>query len=189
MFGAIFISDDLVLSILLFAISHLQGVPKNVLSIDVFDNLGPLWTYLDTFGPFQTKINLLPHKGFGGGAFEQKIIFLLKWSKRANTGLPFLFVLLMRFFGTPCRDNKNVSRLVGRRVRSTKENLNLIIWRKNNIFFCAEDEELRKKKEENIRKRKIFFRTKRRTEKGKEENIWKRKEKLWRGRKRRKIIE
>ena len=58
MSGAIFISDDLVLSILLFAISHLQGVPKNVLSIDVFDNLGPLWTYLDTFGPFQTKINL-----------------------------------------------------------------------------------------------------------------------------------
>ena len=89
MSGAIFISDDLVLSILLFAISHLQGVPKNVLSIDVFDNLGPIWVHLDTFGPFQTKINLLRHKDkerFGRGAFEQKIIFCLKWSKRVQTG-------------------------------------------------------------------------------------------------------
>ena len=41
----------------------------------------------DTLGPFQTKINLLRHKdkvGFGGGAFEQKIIFWLKWSKRVE---------------------------------------------------------------------------------------------------------
>ena len=46
---------------------------------DVFDNLGPIWVHLDTFGPFQTKINLLPHKdkvGFIGGAFEQKIQIL-----------------------------------------------------------------------------------------------------------------
>ena len=28
-----------------------------------FDNLGPFWNHLNTFGPFQTKINLLPHKG------------------------------------------------------------------------------------------------------------------------------
>ena len=53
------------------------------------DNLGPFWAHLDTFGPFRTKINLLPHKdklGFAGGAFEQKIIFRFKWSKRAQTG-------------------------------------------------------------------------------------------------------
>ena len=44
-----------------------------------FDYLGPFWAHLDTFGRFQTKINLLPLKdkvGFGGGAFEQKIILL-----------------------------------------------------------------------------------------------------------------
>ena len=44
-----------------------------------FDNLGPFWARLDTFGSFQTKINLLTNKdkvGFGGDAFEQKVIFL-----------------------------------------------------------------------------------------------------------------
>ena len=49
-------------------------VSKNV-SLDVFDSLGPFWAHVDTFVPFQTKINLLPQKdkvGFGGGAFEQK---------------------------------------------------------------------------------------------------------------------
>ena len=48
-------------------------------NIDVFDNLGLFWAHLDTSVPFQTKINLLPHKdkvGFGGGAFEQKLIFV-----------------------------------------------------------------------------------------------------------------
>ena len=58
-------------------------------NLDVFDNLGPIWVRLDTFEPFQTKINLLPHKekvGFGGCAFEQKIIFRLKWSKRVSNG-------------------------------------------------------------------------------------------------------
>ena len=61
---------------------------KNV-SLDVFDSLGPFWAHVDTFVPFQTKINLLPLKdkvGFGGGAFEQKIIFCLKWSKKVQTG-------------------------------------------------------------------------------------------------------
>ena len=50
-----------------------------MVNLDVFDNLGPFRAHLDTFGPFQTKTNLLPHKekvGFGGGAFEQKIIFV-----------------------------------------------------------------------------------------------------------------
>ena len=54
-----------------------------------FDNLGPFWAHLNTFGLFWTKINLLPHKdkvGFGGGAFEQKIIFCLKWSQKVQTG-------------------------------------------------------------------------------------------------------
>ena len=50
-------------------------------NLDVSENFGPFWAYLDTFGPFQTKINL-----FGNGAFEQKIIFRLKWSKWARTG-------------------------------------------------------------------------------------------------------
>ena len=34
----------------------------------------PFWAHLDTFGPSQTKINVLPHKdkvGFGRGAFGQ----------------------------------------------------------------------------------------------------------------------
>ena len=48
-------------------------------NLDVFDNLGPFWALLDTFGPFQTKINLLPYEdkvGFGGGAFEQNSFFV-----------------------------------------------------------------------------------------------------------------
>ena len=48
-------------------------------NLDVSENFGPFWAYLDTFGPFQTKINLLPHKdkaGFDRGAFDQKIIFV-----------------------------------------------------------------------------------------------------------------
>ena len=53
-----------------------EGGPKGseMVNLDVFDNFEPFWAHLDTFGPFQTKINLLPHKdkvGFGGGAFEQ----------------------------------------------------------------------------------------------------------------------
>ena len=53
-----------------------QRDPKGskMINIDVFDNVGPLWTYLDTFKPFQKKINLLPQNdevGFGGGAFQK----------------------------------------------------------------------------------------------------------------------
>ena len=101
-----------------------QRDPKGseMVNLDVFDNLLPFWAHLDTFGPFQTKINLLPHKdkeGFGRGAFEQQIIFCLKWSKRVQTGLkgthldhfgmltslPCLAILvcfISAFFGTPC---------------------------------------------------------------------------------------
>ena len=62
-------------------LSMFQSGPKGskMVNLDVFDNLGPFWAHLDTFGPFQTKINLLPHKdkvGFSEGAFEQKIIFV-----------------------------------------------------------------------------------------------------------------
>ena len=66
-----------------------HGKGSKMANLNVFDNLGPFWAHLDTFGPFQTKINLLPRKGkvgFGGGAFKQKIIFRLKWSKRVQTG-------------------------------------------------------------------------------------------------------
>ena len=44
---------------------HSKGVrPRGseMVNLDVFDNLGPFWVHLDTFGPFQTKINLSPHK-------------------------------------------------------------------------------------------------------------------------------
>ena len=60
-----------------------------MVNLDVFDHLGQFWAHMDTFGPFQTKIKLLPHKdkvGFGGCAFEQNIIFRLKWSERVQTG-------------------------------------------------------------------------------------------------------
>ena len=58
-----------------------QRGPKGskMVNIDAFDNLGPFWAHLDTFGPFQTKINLLHHNdkvGFGGGAIEQKSFFI-----------------------------------------------------------------------------------------------------------------
>ena len=75
-------------------LSTFQSGPKGpkgseMVNLDDFDNVGPLWAHLDTFGQFQTKINLLPHKDkvrFGGGTFEQKIIFRLKWSKRVPNG-------------------------------------------------------------------------------------------------------
>ena len=77
-------------------LSAFQSGPKgskgSVMVRDVFDNLGLFWAHLDTSVPFQTKINLLPHKdkvGFGGGAFEQKLIFVWncsKGSKRAQKG-------------------------------------------------------------------------------------------------------
>ena len=62
--------------------STFQRGPKwsEMVNLDVFDNLGPIWAHLDTFGPFQTKINLLPHKdkvGFGGGALSKKIFFFV----------------------------------------------------------------------------------------------------------------
>ena len=68
-----------------------QVRPKGseMVNLDVFDNFGPFWVHLDTFGLFQTEINLLPNEdrvGFGGGAFKQKIIFRSKWSKRVQTG-------------------------------------------------------------------------------------------------------
>ena len=63
-------------------LSTFQSGPKGskMVNLDVFDHSGPFWAHLDTFGPFQTKINLLPHKDkvgrFGRGVFEQKIIFV-----------------------------------------------------------------------------------------------------------------
>ena len=63
-----------------------QKGPKGTKMINqsVFDHLGPFWAHLDTFGPFQTKMNFLSQMdkvGFGGGAPEQRINFCLKWSK------------------------------------------------------------------------------------------------------------
>ena len=56
-----------------------------MVNLDVFDDLG----HLDTFGPFQAKINLLPHNdkvGFGGGAFEQKDHFLFEMAQKGPDG-------------------------------------------------------------------------------------------------------
>ena len=33
-----------------------------MVNLDVFDYLGQFWAHMGTFGPFQTKIKLLPHK-------------------------------------------------------------------------------------------------------------------------------
>ena len=66
------------------SLSTFQSGPKGseMVNLDVFDNLTIFfWAHLDIFRPFQTKINLLPHKDkveCGGGVFEQKIIFRLK---------------------------------------------------------------------------------------------------------------
>ena len=57
-----------------------------MVNLDVFDNLGPFWAHLDTIGPLQTKINLLPvdKVELGGGAFEQKVYFCLKWCEKGT---------------------------------------------------------------------------------------------------------
>ena len=52
-----------------------------MVNLDDFDNMGPFFAHLDTFGPFQTKINLLLYEdkvGFGGSAFEQENHFLFE---------------------------------------------------------------------------------------------------------------
>ena len=69
-------------------LSTFQSVPKGseMVNLDVFDHLGPFWAYMDISGSFQLKTNLLAQKDKVGGAFEQKIIFCLKWSKRVQTG-------------------------------------------------------------------------------------------------------
>ena len=55
----------------------------------IFDHLGPFWAYLDPFGPFQTKMNLLPQMnkvGFSWGASEQKNHFLFEMVKKGPDG-------------------------------------------------------------------------------------------------------
>ena len=73
----------------------LVNIPKwfkmvEMVNLYVFDHLGPFWAHMNTFGPFQTTIKLLPHKDkvrFYRGAFEpKKSFFCLKWSKRVQTG-------------------------------------------------------------------------------------------------------
>ena len=77
----------------------LVNIPKwfkmvEMVNLYVFDHLGPLWAHMNTFGPFQTKIKLLPYKDkvrFYRGAFEQKnhLLFemIQKGSTRAQKGL------------------------------------------------------------------------------------------------------
>ena len=68
-------------------LSTLQSGPKGteMVKLSVFDHLGPFWAHMNTFGPFQTKIKLLPYKDkvrFYRGAFEQKNhFFVLNGSK------------------------------------------------------------------------------------------------------------
>ena len=55
-----------------------------MVNLSVFDHLGPFWANLDPFGPFQTKMNLLPQMDkvvFGGGALDQKIKSLKRSEK------------------------------------------------------------------------------------------------------------
>ena len=68
-----------------------KGVQKGskMINLDVFDKLGLFQTHLDTFGPFRTKINLLPHKKkvvFGGGAFVQKNHFSFQMVHKGPAG-------------------------------------------------------------------------------------------------------
>ena len=39
-----------------------NGFKRVMVDLDVYDYLGPFWAHMDTFGPFQTKINLLPQR-------------------------------------------------------------------------------------------------------------------------------
>ena len=55
----------------------------------VFDHLRPFWAHLDSFGPFQTKINFLLRGTSAKPYFVhlgQKNNFCLKWSKRVQMG-------------------------------------------------------------------------------------------------------
>ena len=49
-----------------------------MVNLDDFDNMGPFLAHLDTFGPFQTKINLLPIRtnlGLAGVLLWKKIMY------------------------------------------------------------------------------------------------------------------
>ena len=55
----------------------------------VFDHLRPFWAHLDSFGPFQTKINFLLWGTSAKPYFVhlgQKKNFCLNWSKRVQMG-------------------------------------------------------------------------------------------------------
>ena len=72
-------------------LSTFQSGPKGseMVNLDVSDNLGLIWAHEDTYNPFRTKIILLPNKdkvGFGGGAFEQKIISLFEMVQTCPKG-------------------------------------------------------------------------------------------------------
>ena len=108
---------------------NITGSPNQVKWYEAqVGHLTRFWIFTKQAKLFCNKFNLLPHKdkvGFGGGAFEPKIIFCSKWSKRVQTGpngsqmvkniyvdhfgslwttlecvWPILFVLLVRFFNT-----------------------------------------------------------------------------------------
>ena len=71
-------------------VSTSQSGPKGfeMVNLDVFDNLGPLCTHLDTIGPFQTKINLF----FWDTLYI--LIYLLSW---IHPGLSQLLLSLDQF--------------------------------------------------------------------------------------------
>ena len=71
--------------------SIFQSGPKGyeMVNLDVFDHLGPLWARLDPFEPLQTKNDFLlkstsanPYLALKG----QQIDFCLKWSKSVHMG-------------------------------------------------------------------------------------------------------
>ena len=104
----------LVIEIELIIFTHGRGyaLREKKCSVVIFfsftKNLNNIWAHLDTFGPFQPKINLLPHKGSKWSKTSRLTIldpFVPPWTTlecwQACHVWPFLFVLLVRFFGTP----------------------------------------------------------------------------------------
>ena len=71
--------------------SLVQRGPKGseMVNLDVFDHLGPIWARLDPFGPFQTKNDFLPKSTSAKPYFVllgQQINFCLKWYKSVHMG-------------------------------------------------------------------------------------------------------
>ena len=68
-----------------------QKGPKGtkMVNLSIFDHLGPFWSHLDPFGPFQTKTKLFLRSTSTKHLFVQlgqKNQFCQKWPKRVSNG-------------------------------------------------------------------------------------------------------